>query len=84
MKFAFFIITVYAHYLVLTLIKLFDHPYMVLAISLCIAVLGGLLYFFGKEKNTLADIGWGIFTGAITSLVLIFGFLLFMIIAFSG
>lgn len=84
MKFAFFIITVYVHYLILNVIKLFDSPYLILGTSLLIASIGFITYYFDKKKGIISDIGWGVLSGAITSLILIFGFLLFMVIALSG
>ena len=84
MKYLFFFVIIYVHFFILTQIKLFDEPYLILSISLSISTLGGLFYFIGEKKGMISDIGWGILFGGVTSLVLIFGFLLFLIIALGG
>jgi hypothetical protein len=84
MKYIFFFVTIYIHYVILTYIKLFDDPFLLFGIFLSISALGVFLYLLDKDKKVISEIGWGILSGSITAIVLVFGFVFILSIALSG
>ena len=79
MKYIFLIATLALQFLSVLTLKLLDNFPVIIGIFILSIVVGGLIKFSKPSTNlTIANIGWGLFYGSITSLGLIIAFTIWL------
>ncbi len=69
-------LTLLIHISIIAIFKLLDDFSLIITVYIISLVCGLLLKFY--SKNSLKKIGWGLFYGSITSLILVGGFMIWL------
>jgi len=79
MKYIFFTVTLALQFLSILTLKLLDNFTLIIVILILSIVFGGIIKFSNEKSNlTIANIGWGLFYGSVTSLGLIIIFIIWL------
>jgi hypothetical protein len=79
MKYLFLIATIALQFLSVLTLKLLDSFGLILGIFVLCLLVGGIIHFSKKNTNlTIANIGWGLFFGSLSSLLLVIVFTIWL------